>query len=101
MVDKNVTSVFSSYCFRPDAVISGLRSALEACDVIVTSGGVSMGEKVRFCGKFFLLYSLMIFILSHHYSINTNRNSVFVNIFTFYDTQHVFRICSKQCWWKR
>ena len=32
--------------FRPDAILAKLQEAFENADVLVTSGGVSMGEKV-------------------------------------------------------
>ena len=33
--------------YRPDALLALLRSAVVKVDIIVTSGGVSMGEKVK------------------------------------------------------
>jgi len=33
---------------RPDSLLVGMLSALKNVDVVVTSGGVSMGEKVSY-----------------------------------------------------
>ena len=46
---------------RPDAVLTLFQDAVSKCDVIVTSGGVSMGEKV--CTSYFLdIFELCVFI---------------------------------------
>ena len=36
------------YHFSPNALLELLQSALDQCDIIVTSGGVSMGERVSY-----------------------------------------------------
>ena len=38
------TFILSS--FRPDALLELLQTGLRQCDILVTSGGVSMGERV-------------------------------------------------------
>jgi len=36
-------------CYRPNSLLTLLKSGLEKADVIISTGGVSMGEKVCIC----------------------------------------------------
>ena len=44
---SNTNRCFFVFIFSPDDLLSALNEGISRADVIITSGGVAMGEKVR------------------------------------------------------
>ena len=63
--------VFSAYSIgvakdNRESLVDLIRGGLEHCDVLITSGGVSMGEKVRTIIKLCLFFFVQVFIYANY-----------------------------------
>lgn len=66
-------------CYRPNSLLTLLKSGLEKSDVIISTGGVSMGEKVSICYKMALdVYKL----LQTFSKLHKKKLAVFINVHT-------------------
>lgn len=53
MLQSNAMYCVNNLYFSPDAILKCLKAGLDQVDVVVTTGGVSMGEKVGYQTTFY------------------------------------------------